>query len=178
MSIFLIFFSSAVHVSYTVFWKYKSPCDANASDLRSNVTTRLSRSSSFSSRLRRFFSYCVTFKSADRRERRTKCLFIHDVRDSQGERGLTHICRRPSDLRRWRYKRTRRPHYPSAVSLVRGFEILNEKYLLAWDIEWSTNLAVEPPTSKVSKFGHSFINFNFKRAAVSFLFMSKTVFLI
>lgn len=63
----------------------------------------------------RSFPYCVTFKSADRRARRhTKCLFIHDVRDSQGERGLTHISRQPSDLRRW-YKRTRRPHYPSAV---------------------------------------------------------------
>jgi len=59
----------------------------------------------------------------------TKCLFIHDVRVSQGERGLTHICRRPSDLRRWRYKRTRRPHYPLVVSLVQGFEIPNEKYL-------------------------------------------------
>lgn len=101
------------------------------------------------------FHYCVTFKSVDCRERRTKCLFIHDVRDSQGERGLTHICRRPSDLRRWRYKRTHWPHYPSVVSLVRGFEILNEKYLLRRmtsrniEFEKNTDFSVEP--SKLSK---------------------------
>jgi len=57
-----------------------------------------------------------TFKSADSREWRTKCLFIHDVRGSQGERGLTHICRRPSDLRRWRYIKA---DTPAALSFGR-----------------------------------------------------------